>query len=237
MSVPGGPPKLPADNSNVGGVAFVTWTSSNIPNTDYFQKTLAQLETKLADQQARWETILMLRALRFRLGTWNSLTFGAEMMKLANSGVSKKMMDVWLDARLSVVGARAGVTRISSNRAHLDVDWFDFPLPHWWMLPPSVNFSGAAAEKHVAERLLWFLEDSVSLGPSPVNPANWTWPPGTTGGDWPDKAKLASAPPFKAGFQTIKLEWHMGRNLNGITCASLANVFWLETPKVSRQDI
>lgn len=234
MSVPGGP-NLPPDNVSAGTpLAYVRWTSALAPK-DYYQKTLHQLETAWASPADRWNAVLLLRGLRMRLEL-SPAQLGAFLPNLVklnkgNVGIHTKFVDVVSVGRLSQVGKSLGISKIAANPAHLDVDWFNDPLPHWWNDP---GFNAVQAEKDLTRELLWFLEDSLGLARSqPLPTAPWSWPPGTPPNDWADLVKTAAPPNAAAGYAQIKLEWHMGKN-SGLVCGATTNTFWVGTPKPAR---
>lgn len=239
MSLPGPPP---AENGvTAAGTPIRIWSSAP-DDEEYYQEILGELADRFSARQARWDAVLMLRLLRLRLhnvampavdflylrtATWLA---GGTPRKRA---LARKCLAVYSKGRLSEVGVQLGCPHIVAYPLHIDVDWYGSdPLPHWW----DAMLTGLEAEMESARGNLHFLEESFGLAPSPIDPAGWSWPVGTTGDIWAEKLVKSVAPGIADGFARLVMEWHEGEAPGDFKCKSDGAKFWYATPRAQGPD-
>jgi hypothetical protein len=181
----------------------------------------------------RWAVVKRLRAMRL-------------ITAHPNAPHPASLSNLYADGRLSTAGWHTWSGECYANKIHIDGDWFGpsrqagvLSGPNWW----DADVDGPAAERHVTEKLLHYLEASLGLAPSGVETDEWTWPAGYA--PLNQVAALVSAEAEvtvltaqpASGFNDIRLEWHVGNSFapnrpTDITCSTTGHTFMIETPDV-----
>lgn len=226
MSLPGPPPLTPRRRGPT--LYAFPWrpavsrhhtikTGASGTGLDYTLRNLVELWTGVraapgAQQplgpNCRWTTVVYLRVLRL---VWSGQAVPAQYQFLVN------------DPRVSRVGIAIGSKWCDKRQKHIDIDWFGPPPgqgngqgnQNWWKPP----VDGRAFEQAFAEGLLHYLEASLGLDPSDVDPSTWSWPPGLAVADaaasiaalsGPRTAQQVVARAATHGFANIGMEWWIG---------------------------
>ena len=226
---PEGPPPLPNAHVTEGGqqIDYVQFVGDDTAG-DYYVVALKEMAEAVLNQDDRWRAILMLRIARLRL---HGRSIDVNAFRLL-PGWAKEVYRV---GRISEVSRVLGVESIAKNPHHVDVDWYGDNPAHWWNTDA---FTGAEAEIDAARGQLHFLEDTVGLRRSRIDPSGWSWPPGTNTNDfWPQLVASTASPPILAGRAAIKVEWHMGRSPDRFTYDWDQAKFWFMTPALVRDAV
>jgi len=191
-----------------------TIRSSDAGNT---AKTLRRLSEEWADLSKRWETLKRLRFVRLKLSG----------LPVNSADVPAAYYPYFLAGRLAPVGKALKADVL--NESHIEIDWFS-PYPqNWW---PGIT-DGPTLHQIVANALIWFLEDSFSLGQSQANRESWTWNEGTGIGF--SSVKAAAAPAAKHA--KLALEWTVVPKGNDFAFTHAGATFQITTPwPIKNQD-
>lgn len=224
MSLPDPPP----GGGGPAGAQLLKTSGPDAPGQEH-EETLGQFVAQTTPRPARWEAVKLLRLLRLVLE-------GQPIQPQALPGLTYRQRAVIRAGRLSEAAIQVAMQKVVDNPEHLDRDWFGSAGINWWANP----LADGTAEKAVVTGVLHYLERSLGLGESGPATNQWSWPAGTvTAGRywWDLLTDAAVAPAAGAGFNNLRVDWHVGASATVECSISAANVLVMNTPRNSRADI